>query len=506
LALLGLSFLAGAPFLPSFFLHSSNATTGAQLSISVAPSLMLASPGFNAIMTVQLLSTSTGTPVVTPSPIQVIITSGNVGIIQAPSSPLYIQAGQSYATENITSTGAVGTSTLTASAQGYLTATFTVTARSSEASNPGLLATYFAPGEIVNNNQTYPKMVVAELQTFNATTGLFYPQVATSPVTVYARSSDNATMAVSTAPFVIPIGGVFADFNLTSSFFPGTANITAQANGWTSSKTSFTSFVSGGSAKPPTPAFLVFNTINPSRVIPGTSYKILLNAQTLYAPITSAGANLTWTAQGANITSSTPNLNGTGYGWATFIASKQSGLENITATIKEGGIKTYLDNITVNAYLSTMSVLAIVPHPSLVTDYTSVFNIRAVYNNTGVANATITWTAMNGTLVSPPTTTNATGYATVAFLSGTKPGTYVVQAQISKVGYSSATENVNFTVVKSTPPPPPPPSGPFAFLYTKVIYFIQLWMLIPVIAAAAIGGFLVIRRYRGSETYYDDEE
>jgi hypothetical protein len=119
LALFGLSFLVGAPFLFSS-LPNSNATAAAQLQISVAPSLMLANSSFNAIMTVQLLNINTGTPVDAVTPIQVILTSSNISVAKAPTSPLYIQSGISYATENLTAGGFQGVANITASAEGYL--------------------------------------------------------------------------------------------------------------------------------------------------------------------------------------------------------------------------------------------------------------------------------------------------------------------------------------------------------------------------------------------------
>ena len=507
LALFGLSFVAGAPFLLSSSLPSSNATSAGQLQISVAPSLLLANPSFNAIMTVQLLNVNSGTPIDAASPVEVILTSNNTAVASVPTT-VYVRAGMSYNSTEITAGGSVGSALIKASAQGYLPAVFTVSAKSTPTSLSGFtsaLAPYFAPRAILSDNRNYPKMVVGELQA-TAPNGTVYPEVTASSVTVWARSSDNSTMQVSTVPYTIPVGQVYSLFNLTSTYFPGSANITMQANGLNSVTTGFTSYASAITSNPPAPSFFVENTVTPSRVLPGQPFDVVVFAATENAPISAAGANLTWSAQGANMTSSESNLNTQGYGSAALTASKQSGLENITVLIKEGGITSYLDNITVNAYLNNMSVVAMNPHPSIVTDYSTTFAIRAVFNNTGVADANISWVVNNGTLVSPPSTTNATGYAQVTYQSGSKPGNFTIEAKVSKLGYTNATQDVNFLVVQKVTQVQKP-TGPTNILYTKIGNILPLWALIPIIAAGAGGGFFVVRRYRSGEVgYYDDDE
>lgn len=508
LALFGLSFLVSAPFLLSSSLPSSSATSAATLSISVAPSLLLASSGFNATMTVQLMNVNTGTPVYAAAPVEVILTSSNTAVADVQVSPLFIQTGKSYAIENLTAGGSKGSALIKASAQGYFPASFSVSAELSPTSLTGFttsLAPFFAPQAILSDNRTYPKMVIGELQATNGN-GTIFPEVAPSNVTVWARSSDNSTMQVSTSPFIIIHGNVYSMFNISSTYFQGSANITMQANGLTPVTTGLTSYSITGTSKQPAPAFFVLNTVTPSRVMPGQPFKVLIYAQTEYAPISSVGANLTWSAHGANITSSVSNLNATGDGWATFIASQQSGLDNVSVLIKENGITPYLDNISLNSYLNNMTLSTTNSHPAIVTDYATTFAIRAVFNNTGVANANISWVVNNGTLVSPPSTTNATGYALVTYQSGSKPGNFTIEAKVSKLGYTNATQDVNFLVVPRVTTQVQPP-GPTNILYTKIGNILPLWALIPIIAGAGVGGFFVIRRYRNGEVgYYDDEE
>jgi hypothetical protein len=510
LVLFGVSLVVAMPvlFSTSSLLHSSAATSAGKLSISVAPAVLDANPSFNALMSVQLLSTSNSFPVPVTTPIEVVLTSNNTNVAAPSATLLYITSG-SYATENLTAGGSAGYANITASAPGYLPAWFIVTARNPIASGPNLknfIVPYFAPSEISSNNQNYPNMIFGALETLNVTSGLYYPKAATSPVQVWGRSSNNATMSVSTAPYTIPTGGFYALFNLTSTYFPGVANVTLQANNWNTLTTSFTSYGNGlPLPKPPVPYFSVINTITPSRVLPGETFNIQVFAETVNAPISSAGANLTWSAKGASISSFDSNLNSTGYGTATLVASKQSGVDNVTVSIKEGGITPFVDNITVNAYLNNLNVTVINGHPSIVTDYTTTFMLHALFNNTGVANATISWIAKNGTLISPPAKTNGTGYAVVNFESGSRPGTYIVEANVTKFGFSNVTEAVSFSVVQRVTSVQTP-QGPSNFFYTKVGNVLPLWALIPIVGGAAGGGFFYFKKFRNRESFDEEED
>ncbi len=506
LALFAASFMIGIPSIFST-LPVSNATSAGQLSISVAPSLLLANSSFNAEMSVQLLNVNTGTPIDAGAAVQVIVTSNDSAVASAPATTLYIPAGRSYATENLTAGGTAGTALIKASAQGYLSDTFIAVA-SDAAPTPNNFTTtltpYFAPGAILSDNSTYPGMVVGELQATNSN-GTVYPEIAQSNITVWSRSSDNSTMQVSTAPYIITTGNVYATFNLTSTYFPGGANITLQANGLNPVTTGFTSYSSGISPPTqPTPYFLVQNTIIPSQVLPGGPFTIQVFAKTVNAPISAGGANLTWSSHEANLTGSDSNLNASGYGFATFVAAKQSGLENIQVSIKEDGITPYLDNISVDAYFNNMTATITNQHPSIVTNFPTTITIHATFNNTGLANATITWLTSSGALTSPPSLTNKTGYAIVTYTSGSEAGNFSVQATLSKPGFANATEKVYISVVKPAPVQKVqnPSSNP---LYMKVGNLIPLWALIPVVAGGAGAGFFVYKRFRGGGDYYGDD-
>lgn len=221
---------------------SGNATmtttgpVGRRLALTVAPSILYAHANWNATLSVQLFDNTTNTPVDAHTPVQVFLTSNNTNIAKVSASPLTISSGDSYGTENLTAGGTIGRALVTASAQGYITTSFTVDANTTySGGDPTLdiIQPYFAPNETLSDNTMYSGAVVAELQTLDEKTLDINPALAPAGnVTVWARSSNNATLQVSTSPFKIISGSVDAIFNVNSTYLPGSANITVQANNY----------------------------------------------------------------------------------------------------------------------------------------------------------------------------------------------------------------------------------------------------------------------------------
>ena len=181
-------------------------------------------------VSVQLQDNNSQTPAPAPSPVSVVLTSSNTAVAEIPDSIITIPAGTSYATLTITGGGTPGTANITASAQGYLKGSANVVAALSADLEPNMLAVSFAPSTLLPDNSTYSGAVVVSLEHVDAL-GHVSPTVSSNDVTVYARSSNNATMQVSTLPGVIPSGESHVAFSISTTFLPGQALITAQSVG-----------------------------------------------------------------------------------------------------------------------------------------------------------------------------------------------------------------------------------------------------------------------------------
>ena len=207
-----------------------------QLVLTVAPALIAAMPSETATLSVQLQANGSQTPAIASSPVSVVLTSSDTSVAQLPSPIITIPAGSSYTTVSVKAGGSSGSSTITASAQGYQTGYASIGAVAAANTSATGLSVSFTPNTLLPDNATYAGAVVVELLSSGA------PVTATSPVTVYARSSDNGTMQVSTTPAIIQTGSTHVAINISTTYRPGSAVITAQSVGLGSDSQSLVSY------------------------------------------------------------------------------------------------------------------------------------------------------------------------------------------------------------------------------------------------------------------------
>lgn len=229
---------SAANFAPGFATMTTVGPIPRRLVVTIAPSL-ISSSGDTATVSIQLQDNASQTPALAPVSVNVVLTSSNLTVAQLPTIKV-IPAGSSYTSVTLTSGGLPGNATITASAQGYLKGSATVTARL-PATRPKSLAIFFAPGTLLPDNQNYGGAVVAEMQGLNSKNQTA-PSTNSTDVTVYARSSNNASMQVSTIAGVIPAGNTHVSFDINSTSLPGIGAITAQARNLSTDTEFLTSF------------------------------------------------------------------------------------------------------------------------------------------------------------------------------------------------------------------------------------------------------------------------
>ena len=218
--------------------------TPRRLVVSIAPALIVSSTLETATVSVQLQDNNSQTPAPASAAVSVVLTSNNTAVAVLPQPIITIPAGRSYATVILTGGGSAGFANITASAQGYVKGSSVVVASPvdpiKESANQ--LQVYFAPDTLLPDNSSYSGAAVVALEYLNFTSGTIYPALSTSNVSVYARSSNNASMQVSTLPGIILSGHSHVSLNVSSTFLPGRASITAQSIGLSSSTMDLVSF------------------------------------------------------------------------------------------------------------------------------------------------------------------------------------------------------------------------------------------------------------------------
>jgi hypothetical protein len=214
-------------------------TTGVvagRVVVSAAPSIIAANLPNSSVISIQLQDNRTQTPAVASSAVTVVVSSSNQTVVNPPLI-VTIPAGLSY-TSFMINGGAPGTATITASPQGYSSGSVLITVEN-PASSANSLAVSFAPQILLPNNATYNGMVAVQLE--HCVGNTCTPATNTTATTVYTRSSNNATMQVSTRPLTINAGSNVGFTNITSTFLPGSAIVTAQGRSLSATSVSLAS-------------------------------------------------------------------------------------------------------------------------------------------------------------------------------------------------------------------------------------------------------------------------
>ena len=303
------------------------------------PTIIPASAGQTGLLSIQLQDQGVNgsVPALAPVAVSVVLTDNNTEVASLSSNTVTIPAGSSYTTVELTSEGQPGTANITASAQGYEKGSDLVQGILPW-NNANTLMEYFVPGTLLPDNATYNGALVVQLGYYNETTGSLIPSIADSPVTVYARSSDNSTMQVETGyqgnPTIsglIPASESEVAISISSTFLPGTAEITSQSPGLASTTFGLLSF--GPSA----------NTLSiqfaPPTLISGGSYSAITvglidnsTGEPARAPVDTIVQLASTVSSVGEVQSSVTIPAGQTYARATFTTSQLNGTTLITAS------------------------------------------------------------------------------------------------------------------------------------------------------------------------------
>jgi len=182
---------------------------------AVPPEMVLNSYGEVVVS----LTDMSGRPARAPSDIVVTLTSSNLTVASVQPS-VTIGKGQIYAVAQYFTTGATGSSILTASSPGLVSSFSSV--KTYNRSQPTSLAVYISPNPILADNTTYSSVVVSLLN------GTGFPAVSTHDTNVTLTSSNSAVGNVNQT-LIIPAGSNFAVSKFKSTYLVGNTQITASA-------------------------------------------------------------------------------------------------------------------------------------------------------------------------------------------------------------------------------------------------------------------------------------
>jgi hypothetical protein len=409
----------------------------------------------------------------------VTLTSSNEAVaVPSGSATVTILSGRTYATTAYTSdptTLQLGTTTITALANGLNSGYAEITVAGNNAASPVSLDLQAGPSELISDGRSYSALTVMLLTNQSA------PALAAKDTFVELASSDPNVLEVPPVAS-IPNGRSYVTVNVTATVAPGTATITAAYPGLASASATFTTVA-----------------LSPSRV-------------TLYvapgqAVLSRSGGDAILFAQLQDVTGH-PGLARSAA--TVIIASSNPSFGHSPINVTIGSDQNYvsvrihlaqptqvvltasspgLDSST--AFLSA-SLLPIVASISA-SNYTVPLNTKVMFTVTvsalGVplANTSVSWSSKEGSFSNSQSKTNAQGVSTVEFTPGaTGPATVLALVNSQVIGKANLSASIFvIAAVHSSPP-------------TILDYILRYWLYIGVGAAvlAIVVALLLIRRRR----------
>jgi len=169
------------------------------------------------------LQTTASQPLIATSTFSVLLSSSNVGVGTVVGSVLF-PAGKTFVLANVTTTSTAGSTTITASAQGFQPGSTSVQTQKMGGSPTGI-EVFTAPSRTVAQ-QNYTGQIIVELVDARG-------NPAQAPTDTPISLSSSSTMVATTGgpTIIVPQGSALVSANYTTGFAPGTATIAASAPG-----------------------------------------------------------------------------------------------------------------------------------------------------------------------------------------------------------------------------------------------------------------------------------
>ncbi|MBI4258207.1 MAG: hypothetical protein HY619_04555 [Thaumarchaeota archaeon] len=191
----------------------------AKLVVNASPRI-IPRLGYASVVTAQLEDFQ-GIPARAPVDIPVTVTSSVSGSVSVRQELITIRSGESYASTSVAS-GSIGSSNVTASAQGYEPSKVNVEVISGTSRSAGRIGVHLAPGKIPPATES---QVIVQLQDLNSP---HLPIIAEREIEVFVASS-NTTIGTVDAVVKIPSGSSHGFVKFKSSLLSGTTLVTAHA-------------------------------------------------------------------------------------------------------------------------------------------------------------------------------------------------------------------------------------------------------------------------------------
>ena len=407
------------------------AVSATTLSVQAAPTSVIAdSEAYNAVIVIQLTD-SAGTPTVASSPVLLNITlTSCTGKLTTEKAT--IPAGESYVRIGFDSEIIAGSALIVASSPGYNTGTANLRLVTPAATN---LKLYVAPNVILAGSQTFANLIAVQLQDSQG-----HPAKTYRNIFVELGTSSTLTGAVYPS-LTINAGQTFGLVNFTTTSSPGAINVTAIASDLVSNSLLFNSTL-----------LPINSAVNDSNTFVPLHGSLLFNLNLTSEGVPVPSATVTWSAPGGegSFQTRTTTTNALGETSGVYLPGNVLGAITLTVQVSKFGYSVPNIELSANVYDPSM-VATLKSSPSLIpTSSTSNLTLLVTSGGSPLVNATVEWSASNGTVFNAQTLTNSNGSVEAEYQARSIASSDQIQAKIMKAGYDTFLANDSVSVFVPT--------------------------------------------------------
>ncbi|MCL4436096.1 MAG: Ig-like domain-containing protein [Thaumarchaeota archaeon] len=447
-----------------------------KISVEVVPNQLPSDGQVHRSLVLQLQADN-GEPVNAPTDIVVTLSSTRTDI-GGTDGTVVLQSGKPMAIADFRSTLVAGTTTISASASGYIPGSVDV---KTVQPTPSKLTVITSPSTLTADGQSYNAIVI-QIQDANGVPAQARKDI---PISI---SSSNPAIGEANNLVTLHAGETFVRAVFTTTNSPGTTTISALSSGFVGSSAKLTTALYPLTADISTDAA----TINATSTIP-----LMLSVKSSGVPV--SGAAILWKTTNGTIIKSDKSTDESGTATAEF-RNNAATSAIVTAVISKTGFSTASDSVTIKTKALPLRLI-ISSAPSIVASAPTDINATVLSGNTPISNVTLDWTATHGSFARKAGATGANGIGRAVFFSN-DAGSVEIKVISSKAGYNStsASLTINVTPASAGTDTIQTAAGSPGSAFFGLNFFVLIGIIAVVVAAVgAVVFFMIRRRRRGAK-------
>ncbi|MBI2936877.1 MAG: Ig-like domain-containing protein [Thaumarchaeota archaeon] len=453
-----------------------------KISVDVVPN-QLPSDGQVHHSLVLQLQADNGEPVNAPTDIVVTLSSSRTDI-GGTDGTVVLQSGKPMAIVDFRSTLVAGTTTIFASASGYVPGSVDV---KTVQPTPSTLAVIVSPSVLTADSQRYDAIVI-QIQDASGVPAQARKDI---PISI---SSSNPAVGVADSIVTLHAGESFVRAGFTTSSRLGTTTISALSSGFV-----------GSSAKLSTIQYPLTADLSTNAVMINATNTVPLTLSVKSSGVPVSDATILWRATNGTIIKADESTDESGTATAEFRNNAATSAV-VTAVISKTGFFTTSDSITIKTKALPLR-LVLSSAPSILASAPTDISATVLSGSTPISNVTLNWTATHGSFARKAGATGTDGIGKAVFFSN-DAGSVEIKVTASREGYNATLTSftISVTTASAETATTQTSAGSPGFTFFGLDFFVLIGII--AVAVAAVGAvvfFMIRRRRRGASGGSDGE-